>query len=146
MVRLVIGEMDLEQMKSLVDGLWQSESLGEPVDGSNTSAIDGVVSVRNVIVDGVCRKDGLLCGGVVEVVESSLDSGLACAEPGAENRFHSKFLVGSGGVGSVYFYKPQKPPRISSFLGITSKDQPEITLGLGLDWGERPFARTVIAL
>jgi len=42
-------------------------------------------------------------------------------------------LVGSGGVGSLYFHKPRKPLRISSFFGITAKDQAEITLGLGLD-------------
>ena len=66
------------------------------------------------------------------LVESSLDSGLACAEPGTENGFHSKSLVGSGGVGCVYIHKPQKPLRISSFSGSDQNNQPEITLGLGL--------------
>jgi len=62
------------------------------------------VSVRNIVVDGVCGKDRLVCGSIVGVVESALDSILACAKPGAENGFHSKSLVGSGRMGCGYIH------------------------------------------
>ena len=97
-VGFVIRQMDLEEVKSLVDGLRQSELVGEHVDGSDASVSNGSVSMRNVVFDGATGEDRSACGGVVCLVESPSDSGLACAEPGAENRFHSKSLVGSGGV------------------------------------------------
>ena len=68
------------------------------MDGSDASVSDGSVPLRDVVVNGPTGEDGSKRGGVACLVESSLDSGLACAEPGSENRFHSKSLVGSGGV------------------------------------------------
>ena len=87
--------MDLEEVEPLVDGLGQPELVREHVDGPNAAVSDGPVPVSNVVVDGVIGEHGPGGLAVVRLVESSLDSGQACAEPGAENRFHSKSLVGS---------------------------------------------------
>jgi hypothetical protein len=69
--------MDLEQVKSLVDGLGQTESVGEHVDGPNAAVSDGPVSVSDVVVDGTTGEDGSAGSGVVGVVEPASDSGLA---------------------------------------------------------------------
>jgi hypothetical protein len=50
------------------------------------------------------------------LVESALNSRLEFAVPAAEDSFHSKSSVGLGDVGSVYFHKRQKQPRVSSFF------------------------------
>src|SRR5436190_23495693 len=77
-------------------------------------------------------EDRAVGGGVARRVESASDSGLACAEPRAEDGLHSKSSVGSGRVGCVNTHRSRKPPRISSFFGIAATDQPEITLDSGL--------------
>ena len=128
-VGLVIGQVNLEQVQVLVDGLGQAEPVGEHVDGPDTTVGNGSVAVGHVVGDEVIGEDGPVCGHVLGLVESALDSGLACAEPGAENRVHSKASVGSGGEGNAYFHKPRKPLRISSFWTIAAKEQAEITLG-----------------
>lgn len=75
-----------------------------------------MVSVSDVVVESATGEDVPVGRGVVSVVEPASDSGLACAEPGAENRLHSKPSVWSEPVGCVYTHKSQKPLGISSFL------------------------------
>ena len=48
----MIGEMDFEEVKALVDGLWKSELVCEHVDGPDAAVCDSSVSVRNVVFDG----------------------------------------------------------------------------------------------
>ena len=115
-VGLVVRQMDLEEVKSLVDGLRQTELMDEHVDGSDAAVSDRSVSVGHVIRDEAIGEDRPVGGGVLGLVESALDSRLVGAEPRAEDRLHSKSSVGSGGVGHAYFHKPRKPLRISSFL------------------------------
>jgi hypothetical protein len=103
--------------------------VNELVDDAHAAVNDGPVAMGNVIVEGVRREEGPLGLGVARFIESAFDSGLACAEPRAENLFHLKSLVGSGRMGSDYFHKPRKPLRISSFLKIEAENQAKITLG-----------------
>ncbi len=51
-VGLVIGQMDFQEVETLVDGLWESELVCEHVDGPDAAVGDGSVSVRNVVFDG----------------------------------------------------------------------------------------------
>jgi hypothetical protein len=132
-IGLVIREMDFQEVETLVNGLGQPELVCEPVDGPDAAVNNGSVSLRNVVVDGATGEDGSGGRGVLGLIESPLDSVLACAKPGAEEGFHSKSSVWSGRVGCVYTHKSRKPPRISSFLGSAATDQPEITLDSGLE-------------
>ena len=114
-VGLVIRQVYLEQMKTFVDGLGQTDMVNKPVDDAYAAVNDGPVAVGNVIVEGVRREDGPVGLGVPRFIDSAFDSGLAFAEPRVENPFHLKSLVWSGRMGSDYFHKPRKPLRISSF-------------------------------
>ncbi len=97
-VRFVIGQMNLQQVQGLVDGLGQTESVGEPVNGPDAAVGDGPVAARNVVGDEVIGEDRPGGGRVPGLVESASDSGPEGAEPGAENRLHSKSSLRSGRV------------------------------------------------
>ena len=121
-VGFVIGKVDFEQMKSLVDGLWQTELLDECVDGTDAAVDDGVVAVGNVVVDVGRGEDGSVGGDIVLRIQSPFDSGLEFLEPGAEDGFHSKSLVGVGASVCGYLLTPRKRLRISSFSEIDAKE------------------------
>ncbi len=44
-IGFVIGQMDLEEVQTLVDGLGQPELVGEHVDGPDAAVSDGSVAV-----------------------------------------------------------------------------------------------------
>jgi hypothetical protein len=105
--------------------------IGEEFDDPPLFVIeqDGAVAERDVVVDGRGREHGPMGGSVGRLVESALDSGLAGVKPASEDGLHLKSSVGSGRVGSIYFHKPRKLLRISSFLEIEAENLAEITLG-----------------
>jgi len=61
-------------------------------------------------------------------METAFDSGLASAEPRAENSIHSKSSSAFGSAGCDYIHRPRKPSRISSFLAFAKEKRVEITL------------------
>jgi hypothetical protein len=50
-VRLVVGQVDLQQLQALVDGFGQPQLGGQPVDGSNAAEAHGVGVRSDLVVD-----------------------------------------------------------------------------------------------
>jgi hypothetical protein len=63
-VGLVIGQVDLEQVQSFVDGLGQPDLLSESVNESDAAVGDGPVAARHVVVDDASREHGSVAGRV----------------------------------------------------------------------------------
>jgi hypothetical protein len=89
-VGLMVGEVELEQMESLVDGLGEAEFPHEQLDGADAAAGDGLRLGGGLVVD-VGRSDdriGRWCGD--RTVEAAADFALAGGVVAVWNRLHSK--------------------------------------------------------
>ena len=51
-VGLVVGEMDFQEVKALVNGLGQAELVCEHVESPDAAVGDGSVALGNIVVDG----------------------------------------------------------------------------------------------
>ncbi|OWK41796.1 hypothetical protein FRUB_03874 [Fimbriiglobus ruber] len=69
---------------------------------------------------------GLGAERIARLIESASDAGLAFLEPAAEDRFHLKSFVFSGGCGLC---NHRKTRRISSFSFFSNVNLPMATLG-----------------
>ena len=81
MIGFVIGEVNLEQMKALVDEVDQPDFLGEQVKGADAAVADAVHTLGDFVVDVAGGKDGTIAANGFGFVEATLDSALASAEP-----------------------------------------------------------------
>ena len=59
-VGLVIGQVDLQEVKSLVDGLDQTEVAGQGMDGADAAVGDGLCFVGDLVVNVAGRQQGLI--------------------------------------------------------------------------------------
>jgi hypothetical protein len=80
-VGVVVGEMFLEDVESLVDGVDKSELSDESVDGPDTTVSDAACACGDLIVD--VRGGKHRSGATTEVsfIEASVDAALAVIQP-----------------------------------------------------------------
>ena len=100
-VSLVVGEVELEQVESLVDGLGQAELPDQELDGADAAAGDGPGLGGDLVVDVGGGEDRLGRGCGDRVVEPA-GGFSACRRRGVgvESVFTRNLLVGSA-MGSV---------------------------------------------
>jgi hypothetical protein len=62
-IGLVIGEMDLEKLQSRINSVDESKLTGKGVHGADAAVDDAPGTLRDLIVDVVGSKHGLVAGG-----------------------------------------------------------------------------------
>src|ERR671917_1408034 len=110
MVRLVLGEVELQQAEPPVDGRGQAELPHEQLDGSDAAAGDRPGLGGDIVVDVGGGEDrvGRWCGDWA--VESAADFALAGGVVAVWNRLHSKSPRGWA-IGSVCVDPMCRKPR-----------------------------------
>ena len=93
MVGLMVGQVKLEQVEALVNGLGESETMGEGVDGSDASDGESARAFGNFVVDVGGGHDGFGAAAQVGFVEASLDASLAVGQFVSYALSHLKSLV-----------------------------------------------------
>src|SRR4029077_3669888 len=79
-IRLVVGQMDLEQYQAAVDGVDQPEPARQGMDGADATVGSAAVAVADLIVD-VGGGEHRACAALeVGLVEAALDPALALAQ------------------------------------------------------------------
>ncbi len=96
MVGLGVGEVELEQVEPLVDGLGQSELADHQMDGADAAAGDRPDLVGDFIVDVGGGEDRVDRGGGDRSIEPATDFPLAGGVMAVWKRFHLKSPVGLG--------------------------------------------------
>jgi WD40 repeat protein len=120
MIGFVVGRLNLEQMESSVDGIGESDALGEQMESADAAIADGVNAVGDFVVDVGGGEDGAIAAHGFGFVESSLDSALVSTEPLSYLDVHSKFLSACGDEVWPLHSTPQKQQGISSFSKFLS--------------------------
>src|SRR5262249_20939100 len=100
MVGLMVGQVELEQVEPLVDGLSEAEVPHEPLDGGGGAAGDRPGLVGDLVVDVGGGEDGVGRGSGDGPVEPAAEFPLAGGVVSVWNRFHSKSPWGRA-MGSV---------------------------------------------
>ena len=95
-IRLVVGQVDLEQVQPAVDGLGQAQLAHQEVDGADTAVADAPATVADFVVDVAGGEHGLGAAAQVVFVQTFLDAALAAGELLAYSGVHSKSLHGRG--------------------------------------------------
>ena len=85
-IGFVIGQVDLEQVQSFVDGFGQSQLAGQGMDGADAAMGDPAGAVRQFVVDRACAEGWGSGSGAVAGIEPSFDPALAVGEPESELR------------------------------------------------------------
>src|SRR5512135_3185072 len=128
-VTLVVGEMELEQVESPVDGLGQAEFVHEQLDGTDAAAGDGPGLGGGIVMDVGGGEDRVGRGCSDGPVESAADFPPAGGVVPVWNRFHSKSPRGWA-TGSVRIDPMcRKLREISSFPSPITRFQSRTTLG-----------------
>src|SRR5437667_5242658 len=96
MVRVLVGNMDLQELQPLIDRFDQTETLGQQVNGSNAATGDHANLCRYFVMNVARRELRLKRHGVFALVEPTHDSALAIVQPAAENDLHLKSFRGRG--------------------------------------------------
>ena len=80
-VGLVVGQVHLEEVQALVDGVNESELAGQGVEGADTAVADGAGPSGDLVMDvgGGEQRSG--AAAEVRFVESALDAALAVIQP-----------------------------------------------------------------
>jgi len=79
-VGLMIGQMDLEQMEAIIDGIDQSELQDEGMHGADAAVNDAVGSAGDLVVNVASGKNWLVALGEYGLVEASFNTALAGGE------------------------------------------------------------------
>ena len=127
-VAFMVGQVLLEQMKVLVDGLRQADVVGQQVGDADAATGDGVVAVGQVVVDVLGREHG---PGLVFPVPSGqtfFDSAFASGQLLVCSVVHSKRLLAYEGVGTSYSFFIHENRGVSSAFIEIPTDSTEITL------------------
>ena len=90
MVGLMVGEVELEQMESLIDGRIEAELADQELNGADAAAGDGSNFNRGFVLDVAGGDDRLERGGGDRTIEPASDFALARGVVAVWNRFHSK--------------------------------------------------------
>src|SRR5208283_532662 len=115
----MVGEMNLQQLQTLVDSIDQAATVGQRVDRPNTTNADAPAPVRNFIVDVAGGHDGF--GTTVEVgfVQAALDTALAVGQFLSYDLLHSKSLPVFDCGDNGYAIRHRKRRGVSSFFRNT---------------------------
>jgi hypothetical protein len=89
-VALVVGEVAFEQVEVAVDGLDQTEGVGQVVEGAEAAGGDGPDPVGGLIVDGGGGHHGSVAFDAGLGPEAAADSTLASLGLALETGVHSK--------------------------------------------------------
>ncbi len=81
MVRLVVGQMDEQDVEASVNGLDEAEPPCQGVQGTQAAVAEATDTTRSFIVDVGGRKHGAGAAAEVGPVESSVDAALAVVQP-----------------------------------------------------------------
>ena len=115
-VGLVVGQVELEQVQALVDGVDEAELAGQGVDGADAAVGDAAGAVGDLVVDVGGGEHGSGAAAEVGFVEAAFDAALAVGQPPSYDGIHSKSLVGPGVRERVHLLKPRKTPRDFEFF------------------------------
>src|SRR5512135_3790453 len=88
--RLMVGEVELEQMESLIDGRIEAELADQELNGADATAGEGSNFDRGFVLDVADGDDRLERGGGDRTIEPASDFALAGGVVAVWNRFHSK--------------------------------------------------------
>ena len=122
-VGLVVGEVELEQVESLVDGLGEAELADEQLDGADAAAGDGPGLGGGLVVDVGGGEDRLGRGCGDGSVEPAADFALAGGVVAVWNRLHSKSPCGFGhGICVGRSNVPETPGDFEFFYASRSRD------------------------
>ena len=128
-VTLVVGEVELEQVEPLVDGLGEAELPDEQLDGADAAAGDGPGLGGDLVVDVRGGEDRLGRGCGDRSVEPPADFALAGGVVAVWNRSHSKSPCGFGhGICVGRSNVPQTPGDFE-FSPTDHAIRPRTTLG-----------------
>ena len=92
MIRLVVGQVDLEQDESPVNGLGETELVDEGMNRADAAVGDALALVADLVMDVGGGEHRPLATFEVELVEPACDSALASVQLSAYLDFHSKSL------------------------------------------------------
>jgi hypothetical protein len=95
-IRLVVRQMDLQQVQAFIDGIDQTDAPCQHVKSTNASMGYATRPLGHFIVDGAGRQHGLGATTVVVLVQPALETTLAIGQLSSYARIHSKSLLASG--------------------------------------------------
>jgi hypothetical protein len=92
MIRFVKGQMDLEEVQAVVEGLDQTDLSGQQVDGADAAVSDAVAAAANFIMDVAGGEHGLVTTPQLGFIQATLNTALAVSQLAGYSRVHSKSL------------------------------------------------------
>ncbi len=93
-VGFVVGQVNLEEHQTPIDGIDQTEATCQQVHGADAAVSDAAVTVTDLIVNVRGGEHRLLAAIDIGFVESPLDAALAIVQLSAYLGVHSKSLLG----------------------------------------------------
>jgi len=128
-IGLVKGQMDLEQVKALVDGVDESNLSGEGVQDADAAVNETAVAVGEVIPDVARGEHGFAAIAELGFVESPLDAALAVGEFVGFGRFHLKSSVARDVGSDHYSSNTAETPKDFEFFRKSPCRPPQASLG-----------------
>jgi hypothetical protein len=92
-VGLVVGQVELEQVQTTVDGIDETDLARQGMNGASTATGDAARTVGDLVMDMAGGEQGTLTVPGVRLVEATLDAALAVVQLTSYLRFHSKSLL-----------------------------------------------------
>ena len=131
-IGFVVGQVDLEQVQALVDGVDQADAPGEQMDGADAAVGDATRFGRHFVMNVAGREPRFEGDRIALLVEPAFDAALAIAEPAAENGLHLKSFCERGDGECRYFLKHRNHRRISGFFRQPTRnvERPSLVQGL----------------
>jgi hypothetical protein len=110
------GEMYLEQMQMVIDGVDKADLPGHGVNGADTAMGNASDAISDLITNVVGSEHWLIATDQVGLVQTLLDPTLAVGQFRGYSGVHSKSSWLPGFGKAHHFLKPRKDREISSFL------------------------------
>ena len=89
-IGLVIGQMNLEQVQLVIDGIDQADLAGQDVKGADAAMGQSAAALGDLVVDVGRGEHGPVHSTQTRFVEAALDSALAVCQLAAYVGVHSK--------------------------------------------------------
>ena len=118
MIGFEVGDVALEEMEALVQGISEPQALLQQVKDPQAGAVESFRLGGDVIVDVLGLEHGAALLVPLPFPQAALDATLAIPEPLLYPGFHLKYLPAWGGAIAVLRAFPQKCRGISSFFRI----------------------------
>ncbi len=114
-IRFVKGQVDLEQVQPVVDGVDQADLSGQGVEGADPAMGDPTAAVTDLLMNVAGREHRLVATTELGLVQAPHDPALALSQLAVDSRVHSKSLLVSRVQETPYSLRPRNRRRISSF-------------------------------